>query len=286
VTGTPIQNRLLDLYSLFKFLRCDPFHNVNVFKDHICRDGRNLRDTNSIPKLKALVSSLSLRRPKSTVNLPPRKDSIKKLDFRLDERQHYDFVKASASRYIHTAARGTGAGALFNALHRVNELRLICNHGIREDAASQREVASNLESSWTAEGAQTLFDEMEKAGLAICSDPRCRLDLSLRMSSEADLQRNDEPRLGSSSELFCSTCFENRPTPADKFHLVCYHEPRCSFTKSLGNPGLRSGFLDKSERDLPTKIEAVVKDLSELPQGVKRHVSVSFNFNFSANGYY
>ena len=113
VTGTPIQNRLLDLYSFFKFLRCDPLHNVNVFKDHIYRDGRNLRDANSTPKLKALVSSLSLRRPKSTVDLPLRKDSTTELDFRLDERQHYELVKASASQCIYTAAKGTGAGGAY-----------------------------------------------------------------------------------------------------------------------------------------------------------------------------
>src|SRR5947199_9738331 len=93
VTGTPIQNRLLDFYSLFKFLKCSPFDDVRVFKAHISRDGMNLLDPSSVIKLKTLVNLLSLRRPKSTVDLPLLRDVIKMLDFNPRERQHYEAVK-------------------------------------------------------------------------------------------------------------------------------------------------------------------------------------------------
>jgi SNF2 family DNA or RNA helicase len=132
VTGTPIQNRLLDLYSLFKFLKCSPFDDVRVFKAHISRDGRNLLDPSSVIKLKTLVNLLSLRRPKSTVHLPPRNDVIKMLDFNPRERQHYEVVKASAAQYISEASERAQRKAFLNALHRVNELRLVCNHGIKD----------------------------------------------------------------------------------------------------------------------------------------------------------
>lgn len=32
LTGTPVHNKELDMYSLLKFLRCSPFDNINVSK--------------------------------------------------------------------------------------------------------------------------------------------------------------------------------------------------------------------------------------------------------------
>ena len=129
VTGTPIQNRLLDLYSLLKFLRCSPFDDLRLFRHHISRDGKYLLGPESVSKLTALVNCISLRRPKSTIELPPRDDQDKFLDFSLDEWEHYKTVKKISYQKIREASHEKGASTFLNALHWVNELRLICNHG-------------------------------------------------------------------------------------------------------------------------------------------------------------
>jgi hypothetical protein len=261
----------MDLYSLFKFLKCVPFDDVRVYKAHISRDGRKLLDTSSLGKLKTLVNCLSLRRPKSTVDLPLRDDTIKLLDFRPSERQHYEFVRASATKCLREASENGHRKAFLNALHRVNELRLICNHGIKDEHFVEHvEAIDSANSAWTPKAAQTLFDEMEMAGVALCSDPQCGQDLSSRMSSETDMQRMEEPRLAEPSNLFCSTCFEGITSQSCSFHMVCNHLPRCPSVKTQESISKSSSGFGKVPGELPTKIEAVVKDLGELTEGTKR----------------
>ena len=253
------------------FLKCAPFDDVRVFKAHISRDGRKLLDPSSVGKLKTLVNCLSLRRPKSTINLPPPNHFTKHLDFSPNERQHYEIVKASATQCINEASEKAHRKAFLNALHRVNELRLTCNHGIKDkNIAENPEVADIGDSVWTAEAAQTLFDEMETAGIALCSNIQCGQDLSSKMSSETDMQSMEEPRLGESSDLFCSACFEGRPNQSCRFYTICNHLPRCASAKKQENTAMTSSIFDKTTKELPTKIEAVVKDLLDLAEGTKR----------------
>jgi SWI/SNF-related matrix-associated actin-dependent regulator of chromatin subfamily A3 len=229
-------------------------------------------DTSSLDKLKTLVNCLLLRRPKSTVDLPLRNDTTRFLDFSPREQQYYELVKASATQCINEASEKAHRKAFLNALHRINELRLICNYGIQnKDRIGKQDDSDDNDSAWTAEAAQTLFDEMETAGIALCSNPHCAQDLSSRMSSETDMQKMEEPRLGESAELFCSTCFEGPLSQSSRFYMICNHLPRCSSTKThQDDPPMVSSLFDKAPAELPTKIEAVVKDLSALAEGTKR----------------
>uniref|UniRef100_A0A8C4QXF1 Transcription termination factor 2 n=1 Tax=Eptatretus burgeri TaxID=7764 RepID=A0A8C4QXF1_EPTBU len=59
VTGTPIQNNLMDLYSIFRFLRCDPFDDLQVWKSKVDSGTAKARE-----RLKILVRSLLLHRTK------------------------------------------------------------------------------------------------------------------------------------------------------------------------------------------------------------------------------
>ena len=200
--GTPIQNRLSDLFSLFKFLKCSPFDDMRVFRSHFSRDGRNLLDSNSIPKLKTLVNCLSLRRPKSTVQLLPRHDQVKILEFTVRERKLYEDLRSSATRRLRMAAESTSRATFLNALHRVNELRLVCNHGARDgDVIKVQDFAATVAPDWNMEAAQMLFDEMDDAGIAVCSARLCREDLSSKLSSDTDMHGSDEPRARSIVEL-------------------------------------------------------------------------------------
>uniref|UniRef100_A0A4W6DQB2 Transcription termination factor 2 n=1 Tax=Lates calcarifer TaxID=8187 RepID=A0A4W6DQB2_LATCA len=101
VTGTPIQNNLLDMYSLLKFLRCSPFDEYKLWKAQVDNGSKRGRE-----RLNILTRSLLLRRTKDQmdstgkplVSLPDRTCEVHRLRLSADERAVYDVVFAQ-SRY-------------------------------------------------------------------------------------------------------------------------------------------------------------------------------------------
>uniref|UniRef100_A0A673B2S8 Transcription termination factor 2 n=1 Tax=Sphaeramia orbicularis TaxID=375764 RepID=A0A673B2S8_9TELE len=63
VTGTPIQNNLLDMYSLLKFLRCSPFDEYKLWKAQVDNGSKRGRE-----RLNILTRSLLLRRTKNQLD--------------------------------------------------------------------------------------------------------------------------------------------------------------------------------------------------------------------------
>ncbi|OXB57057.1 hypothetical protein ASZ78_015095 [Callipepla squamata] len=63
VTGTPIQNNLLDMYSLLRFLRCSPFDEYKVWKYQVDNNTKKGGD-----RLSLLTRSLLLRRTKDQLD--------------------------------------------------------------------------------------------------------------------------------------------------------------------------------------------------------------------------
>ncbi|XP_047371763.1 transcription termination factor 2 isoform X2 [Sciurus carolinensis] len=92
VTGTPIQNNLLDMYSLLKFLRCSPFDEFNLWKSQVDNGSKKGGE-----RLSILTKSLLLRRTKDQldstgkplVRLPQRKFQLHHLKLSEDEELVY-----------------------------------------------------------------------------------------------------------------------------------------------------------------------------------------------------
>eukprot|EP00061_Rhincodon_typus_P018980 g48390.t1 len=63
VTGTPIQNNLLDMYSLLKFLHCSPFDEFKLWKNQVDNGTRKGGE-----RLKIITKSLLLRRMKDQLD--------------------------------------------------------------------------------------------------------------------------------------------------------------------------------------------------------------------------
>uniref|UniRef100_A0A4W6DN47 Transcription termination factor 2 n=1 Tax=Lates calcarifer TaxID=8187 RepID=A0A4W6DN47_LATCA len=99
VTGTPIQNNLLDMYSLLKFLRCSPFDEYKLWKAQVDNGSKRGRE-----RLNILTRSLLLRRTKDQmdstgkplVSLPDRTCEVHRLRLSADERAVYDVVFAQS----------------------------------------------------------------------------------------------------------------------------------------------------------------------------------------------
>ncbi|XP_040004090.1 transcription termination factor 2 isoform X2 [Xiphias gladius] len=99
VTGTPIQNNLLDMYSLLKFLRCSPFDEYKLWKAQVDNGSKRGRE-----RLNILTRSLLLRRTKNQmdstgkplVSLPDRTCEVHRLKLSEDEQAVYDVVFAQS----------------------------------------------------------------------------------------------------------------------------------------------------------------------------------------------
>ncbi|MCJ1413955.1 hypothetical protein MMC32_000280 [Xylographa parallela] len=131
VTGTPVQNRLDDLGALIKFLRFRPFDEKGGFTQFILAPFKNA-DPEILPKLRLLVDSITLRRLKDRIDLPPRHDHVVKLQFSKDERELYEwFAKDSDNRMriIAGQRKGLGGKTYVHVLQAILRLRLICAHG-------------------------------------------------------------------------------------------------------------------------------------------------------------
>ncbi|MBN3289191.1 TTF2 factor, partial [Polypterus senegalus] len=101
VTGTPIHNNLLDMYSLLKFLRCSPFDEYKLWKAQVDNGSKRGGE-----RLNILTQSLLLRRTKDQldsfgkplVSLPERSFKIHSLKLSSDEQSVYDVLLAQSSK--------------------------------------------------------------------------------------------------------------------------------------------------------------------------------------------
>uniref|UniRef100_UPI003AADDD61 transcription termination factor 2 n=1 Tax=Centroberyx gerrardi TaxID=166262 RepID=UPI003AADDD61 len=99
VTGTPIQNNLLDMYSLLKFLRCSPFDEYKLWKSQVDNGSKRGGE-----RLNILTRNLLLRRTKDQrdstgrplVSLPDRTCRVHRLKLSADEQAVYDVVFAQS----------------------------------------------------------------------------------------------------------------------------------------------------------------------------------------------
>ncbi|XP_053313841.1 transcription termination factor 2 [Spea bombifrons] len=97
VTGTPIQNNLLDMYSLLRFLRCSPFDEFKLWKNQVDNGSKKGGE-----RLNILTKSLLLRRTKDQLDhtgrplvlLPQRRSELHRLKLSAQERSVYDVIFA------------------------------------------------------------------------------------------------------------------------------------------------------------------------------------------------
>lgn len=91
LTGTPVQNKEMDLYSLVKFLKCTPFSNLQVFKKWL-----NLQTQGGRDRLSNLLKPLLLRRTKAELQ---DKGELNTLTDKKVEVVDFDSTKAESNVY-------------------------------------------------------------------------------------------------------------------------------------------------------------------------------------------
>ncbi|KAI0360987.1 hypothetical protein OH77DRAFT_1492142 [Trametes cingulata] len=114
VTGTPIVNRLEDLYSLLKYLDFTPWSNHTFFRSFITLPFL-ARDRKAVEVVQIILESVLLRREKDMldsdgkkiVELPAKEIKIETLEFSPLERKIYDSLYSDAKKdFEHLNAKG------------------------------------------------------------------------------------------------------------------------------------------------------------------------------------
>lgn len=91
LTGTPIENSLAELWSIFDFLMPDYLYNYHYFQTHYEKGIVREQDEEKIRKLKQMIEPFVLRRTKKEVlsELPDKIEKTLMLDFSEDEKRLY-----------------------------------------------------------------------------------------------------------------------------------------------------------------------------------------------------
>lgn len=128
VTGTPIQNSSLDLFSLMAFLRFEPFSIKSYWRSLVQR-ALAQGDSKGLMRLQVLMATISLRRTKdkALIGLPPKTVETCVVELSCEERELYDRLESQAKSVVRNYIQ---AGSLTNnystVLSIILRLRQIC----------------------------------------------------------------------------------------------------------------------------------------------------------------
>jgi superfamily II DNA or RNA helicase len=206
LTGTPVENRLTELWSLFHFLMPGFLGGAVEFQRRFAEPiGR--REDGILEKLRARVRPFLLRRTKEQVlsELPPRIEQVERVPMTELQRRLYEAQLLAARAEVEGAA---GAAQRFKVLAALTRLRQICCHPrlvLAEEGDAEREAAGDaggkfellmeLLEECIEEGHRVLLFSQFTSMLDIIDErlrelgvARCRLDGSTR-DREAEVRR-------------------------------------------------------------------------------------------------
>ena len=264
VTGTPVQNRLDDLGALLSFLRLHPFHDRGKFHRHIVEPFK-VCDPEIVPKMRILVDTITLRRLKDKIDLPPREDLVVKLNFNEEERGIYDMFAKNAQDRVKVLAgsnesRALGGNTYIHILKAILRLRLLCAHGKdllnEEDLASlqgmSKEMAIDLDSDDEVDQ-RTLSDQKAHEMFALMqetnNDGCIECSKKLTSSDATSLEETQEDVLGYMTPCFhivCRSCinaYRNRAREVLPLGAIVGPCPSC-------NDYVRFEFVELRRRDI------------------------------------
>jgi superfamily II DNA or RNA helicase len=159
LTGTPVENRLEELWSLFNFLNRGLLGSLDAFKEGYIDAIANGSEA-AVERLRKRIGPFILRRLKRDVapELPPRTDMVLGCELSVQERAIYDAIRAATQKEV--VAQLQAGGNVMKALEALLRLRQASCHpllvpGQREGESSKLGLLMNR--------LETLVDEGHKA---------------------------------------------------------------------------------------------------------------------------
>ena len=163
LTGTPIVNRLEDLFSLVRFLRVEPWSNFSFWKTFITVPFESKDFLRALDVVQTVLEPLVIRRTKdmktpdgeALVPLPPKIIEVEEIELSKAEREVYDYIYTRAKRTFNaTVEAGTLLKSYTTIFAQILRLRQSCCHPIltrnktiaaeEEEAAAAADIANGL----------------------------------------------------------------------------------------------------------------------------------------------
>jgi superfamily II DNA or RNA helicase len=143
VTGTPVQNNLMDLHALISFLNPGLLGSAAHFREAHALPIERERDPAARSRLSRLIAPFVLRRTKTEVleDLPPRTEIVRSVTLGPEEAMFYEALRRQALADLEGRSATEAGTRQFQVLAHLTRLRLACCHpqlvqdtGIRESA--------------------------------------------------------------------------------------------------------------------------------------------------------
>lgn len=207
LTGTPIINRLDDLFSLVKFLKLEPWSNIQYWNTFVSKPFENKKYSQALDVIQSILEPIILRRTKQMkqsngkplVELPEKEVIIERIKFSPKEQALYNwFLSRAANSVNQSIAKGDVLKKYSTILTMILRLRQICDHmdlisgGVNGD--EMEEDASSL----------NILDDVPKELLITESD--WEINEFNQVKSHIT---NTFPDMNSIKEIECSICTEN-----------------------------------------------------------------------------
>ncbi|KAA0715342.1 Transcription termination factor 2 [Triplophysa tibetana] len=251
VTGTPIQNNLLDMYSLLKFLRCSPFDEYKLWKAQVDNGSKRGGE-----RLNILTRTLLLRRTKTQMDssgkplvcLPDRTCEVHRLKLSEDEQAVYDVVFAQSRSTLQNYLKRHEGGETKKGDHS-NPFEKVA----REFGMSQQDT---LSSSQQNQASSTIHILSLLLRLRQCC---CHLSLLKKTLDQSEMQ-GDGVTLSLEEQLCALSLAES--ADSDQKDMV-----------SLNGSRFRSEVFQESRES--TKISAILTELRVIRKKDHKSVIVS-----------
>lgn len=212
LTGTPVQNKLDDVFALIKFLRLDPFDDKGTWQEFIgtpVKFGQPL----GVARLQTIMKCITLRRTKETkarngqaiLTLPPRRDELRYLKFDEREQQIYDdFFKESRAEFNELSHKNEVMKNYVGILQKILRLRQICDHFELVDGKGPTDSSINYEEiveaiakeGITVHRASAIFSLIRDSGTAQCVECGCELGSPIDSAQNENKMEVDGPTPG------------------------------------------------------------------------------------------
>lgn len=141
LSGTPIENNLLELYSLFRFLNPSMFGTVQMFTNNYIVPIQKYSDTSTIKELRKKIYPFLLRRVKKEVlkDLPDKIEKLIYVDMNDEHRKYYEEKRKYFYSMLEKNNTVNGEVDKFFVLQAINELR----HIVSSPEINNRKIISS-----------------------------------------------------------------------------------------------------------------------------------------------